>query len=80
MRTEWVEGEVRDGRSRERVHARVEPYVLGDPDDDSVEGVFEPSPHLAVGSAVHLHLDDGRDALVVMVSDVGRFLSVGPLS
>jgi hypothetical protein len=80
MRTEWVEGEVQDGRHTERVHARVGPHVLGDPDDDSIEGVFEPSPDLAVGKAVHLHLDDGRDALVVMVSDVGRFLSVGPLA
>jgi hypothetical protein len=80
MRTEWVAGEVQDGQRCQRVHARVGPHVRGDPDDDSVEGVFEPSPQLEMGRAVHLHLDDGRDALVVMVSEVGRFLSVGPLS
>ena len=80
MRTEWVEGEVQDGRRAERVHARVGPHVAEDPVDDGVEGVFEPSPHLEVGRAVHLHLDDGRDALVVMVNEQGRFLSVGPLA
>jgi hypothetical protein len=79
MQTEWVAGEVRDGSHSERVHALVGPHVLGDPDDDSVEGVFEPSLGLDVGRAVRLCLDDGRDALVVVVSDVGRFLSVGPL-
>ncbi len=80
MRTERVEGEIQDGRSAERVHARLGPHTADDPVDDGVEGVFEPSPHLEVGKAVHLHLDDGREALVVMVNEHGRFLSVGPLS
>ena len=80
MRTEWVEGQILDGRRAERVHARFGPHATADPVDDGVEGVFEPSPDLEVGRAVHLHLDDGRDALVVMVNERGRFLSVGPLS
>ncbi len=80
MRTEWVEGQILDGHRAERVHARLGPHPAVDPVDDGVEGVFEPSPDLEVGRAVHLHLDDGREALVVMVSDSGRFLSVGPLS
>jgi hypothetical protein len=79
METEWVAGEVQDGRRTERVHARLGTHVVGDLADGSVAGVFEPSPDLEVGKAVHLHLDDGRDALVVMVSDLGRFLTVGPL-
>lgn len=79
MRTEWVEGMVEIGQRTERVHAQVGPHVAGDPFDPCVEGVFVPSPGLEVGRAVHLRLDDGREGLVVVVGEGGRFLSVGPL-
>jgi hypothetical protein len=79
MRTEWVDGMVEIGRRTERVHAQVGPHVAGDESDPCLEGVFVPSPDLEVGRAVHLRLDDGRQGLVVVVGEGGRFLSVGLL-
>jgi hypothetical protein len=77
----WVEGEVRDGLRVERVRAHLLRSVgAADPEERHVDGQFDPVPALAVGKAARLVLDDGRSALLVVVSERGRFRTVGLLA
>jgi len=74
-------GELVDGLRRTPVTGvLVREVRTGYPEDAHNEGVFEPVPDLIVGHAARLVLDDGRSGLVVLVSDRGRFHSVGILS
>lgn len=73
-------GELVDGLRRTPVAGLLVREVLtDDPDDAHTEGVFDPMPAVLVGHAARLVLDDGRSGLVVLVSDHGRFHSVGLL-
>ncbi len=73
-------GELVDGLRRTPVAGVLVRQVLtGYPDDAHTEGVFDPMPEVLVGHAARLVLDDGRSGLVVVVSDRGRFHSVGIL-
>lgn len=74
-------GELVDGLYRTRVTgALVQEVQTGYPDDAHNEGFFDPVPELLVGHAARLVLDDGRSGLIVLVSDRGRFHSVGIMS
>jgi hypothetical protein len=71
-------GELIDGLRRTPVAGLLVREVrTGHPDDAHTEGVFDPVPDVLVGHAARLVLDDGRSGLVVLVSDRGRFHSVG---
>lgn len=73
-------GELVEGLRRTPVAGLLVREVLtGHPDDAHTEGVFDPLPEILVGHAARLVLDDGRSGLVVLVSDRGRFHSVGIL-
>jgi hypothetical protein len=76
----WVEGEIQDGLRSERVRALLLRTVDGTVSEEThVEGSFDMPPALmSMGKAARLVLDDGRRALVVMVSGCGRFHTVGP--
>lgn len=77
-----VEGEIRDGLRSERVSALLLRVVDGTVSEEAcVEGSFDTPPSLlSMGKAARLVLDDGRGALIVMVSGSGRFYTVGPLA
>lgn len=73
-------GELVDGLRRTPVTGQLlREVVTGYPDDAHTEGAFDPVPDVLVGHAARLVLDDGRSGLVVLVSDLGRFHTVGLL-
>ena len=73
-------GELVDGLRRTPVAGLLVREVrTGYPDDAHTEGVFDPVPDVLVGHAARLELADGRSGLIVLVSDRGRFHSVGIL-
>jgi hypothetical protein len=72
----WTGCVVIDGARRHLSQLRFEPLVLGG-DDPYLEGTLFPDPGVPVGRAVQIVLDDGRRSLAVIVSDRGRFLTVG---
>jgi hypothetical protein len=75
----WFQAELVDGLRSRAVSVRFDRVRTSDDAAERATGVLSSGHELPIGKAMHLRLQDGRRALVVIVDRRGRFLTSGPV-